>query len=209
MKILVIDPRSRFVFRTIDLKTLRLHHLFHFRIFSLDKNHGTRRTRLNASRLLPPIFKEMYTKGTFLRYLFLFVPVNNVIRACFKDLFLTLCFFWIYDDNTVFLLVYRSIAFLDTRSVIAMHTGIGQIGHIDLRELAPFPPKNVHPSVAMPRLRDRVRQKIVLEVLVFASEKAVITIVAFCDVHNHVPLFHFLFLLVLFYFNKARVWCHS
>jgi hypothetical protein len=58
--------------------------------------------------------------------------------------------------------------------VLARH---GQIADIDARVVATFRLKYVHPSMAMPGLFIGIGQPLVVNVLVFTGEKAIIAVV--------------------------------
>jgi hypothetical protein len=65
-----------------------------------------------------------------------------------------------------------------------MHARDGQKSNINHGALAPFLTHDIYPSLAMPGLADRVRQKIIVNIFILAGQEAIITIFTFFHIDD-------------------------
>ncbi len=95
------------------------------------------------------------------------------------------------DDQAVLAPVDRPCRrTVDAGSVVAVLARLGQVPGLDDGVLAPLLALDVHPAMAGPRLRHRVRWEVVAYELVLVGEEAVVAVVAAGTVDDHVPLLH-------------------
>jgi hypothetical protein len=129
-------------------------------------------------------------KGALLRHTPLLVPKNGAIRTCLNQLFVSFRLYRIDEDDAVVPLNNCAFAGFDAGCAPAMHAGDWEIGYINFGELASFLRKNIDPPVAMSWLRDRVRQKVIVNKLILAGQEAVIAFLTSCNINDQIPVFH-------------------
>ena len=122
-------------------------------------------------------------------HLRLIVPPDGAVGAGAENVLPPLGLFGIDEDNAILSPVDGPI-FCEARGIIAVHAWHGQIDHVHHRVLPPFLALDIDPPVPMPRLSNRVRQKVVLAELVLAGQEAVVAVMTLGYIDDQTPLAH-------------------
>ena len=187
----MVHPRRRPEFRTAHA---RLGDLVP-EVLLLAEEERFGRADLHASRLLPALVEEVGAAGALLRERELVVPVDGAVGAALHYLRPPGRLLGIDDDQPVIALVDGVGRCLDAGSVVAVLAerrlvGDAHAGHSPARRLL-----HADPEVPGLRLRPGDRAPVVVDVLVFAGDLAVVAAVAPGVVdHEHL---HRLFALLL------------
>jgi hypothetical protein len=156
----------------------------------------------------------MCAERTLLWYSFLFVPIDDPIRAGRNEAFLAYRLLWINQHDPIGSPVDCAIQRrLNTGGVITVHTRHWRISHLYFWIPPPLFLKDPHPKMAGIRLRCRIGRKIISTVLVPTRQKTVMATITLRDVYDHSIPRHFLFLLFRYFLirpnpkSAAIVWC--
>src|SRR5512135_499783 len=72
-----------------------------------------------------------------------------------------------------------------------MHAWDGQVSHVDEGIFSSFFSVDAYPALSLTGLGSRISRPVVIHVLIFTRQKAVIAIFTFLRINDHKPFLHF------------------
>jgi hypothetical protein len=137
-----------------------------------------------------PAVENMGAHSAFLRNADFLIPINSVVRAGVHKRLIPQRRPNINKHNPILPPTNTFGVSLYTSGVSAMPANQRQISNIDPGVLPALLAQNIHPAMPMARLGMSDRQPLIINMLIQASHKAIITIMAKTNITNYIVLFH-------------------